>query len=503
MTRQRAIRACPPPRALAWLLVLLAAGCGVGPAYHRPDPGRLPARFAAAAADTGAAATVDSLLARPWWRAYGEAALDSLVREALAGNWDLAAAAARVLQARGQVRSALSPRLPAVEVGGSATRSKMTLSRFGLRGSVYNNLYDVHLGASWELDLWQRLAKGHGAARAGWRAAAAEQRAVRQSVVAQVVRGWLAVGEGDAQARLAARVAAADSALLAIADQRYRDGTVTADQLLSARRAAAASAAAAHDRRRQAADTRRALALLLGRYPAPDGLPAPDLFRLPDLPPVPPGVPVAVLRRRPDVTAAEWRLRAATDRVGMVKAELLPRVVITGQDGYTSTILDQLLTDAASVWNLAASIAMPLLNRGAVTGRKQAAEGERRQAVAAYVQAVLAALRDVESALDADRATHAALTAWRAAADDAAAQRELAEERYRAGLIDAAALWQARRAHWQALSRRLTAELAARAARVDLRLALGGAWDAAVPAADPAVTGHPFAAAAASREKTP
>ncbi len=486
-------------RRIVWLAcgLLLAAGCAVGPDHRRPDPGRLPPRFAAATDSAGADTT---LLRSAWWRRYGAADLDSLVAEALAGNWDLAQAAGRILAARGQLTAAGAPRLPNLEVGGSATRSKMTLSRFGFSGSVYNNLYDVHLGASWELDLWGRLTRNQQAARAQWLASEADRQALRQSLIGSVVRGWLEVGEADAQAEVARRIAAVDSALLDLARRRYERGVVPVERLLEARQAAAASRVAASQRTSAARERRRALALLLGRYPAADSLRGPDLLALPDLPPVPPGMPAEVVARRPDVVAAELRLRAATARIGAVEAELFPRITLTGQDGSTSSVLDQLLTDAASVWSLAASVAMPLLNRGAVTGRKRAAVGEAAQARAAYVQAVLAALRDVESALDADRETHRQLADLRAAEADAAARRDLSERRYRQGIDDATALLQARRQYYSLLSQRLAAERAARAARVGLLLALGGEWDTtagevSVPA------DHPFAETAVSLQE--
>ena len=206
------------------ILLTLAAGCAVGPEYERPDVTAVPSAYAAASAP----ASADSVGApSAWWLDFGVPEVDALVREALAANPDVAAAAARVMEARARLQGARSTRVPSVEIGGSASRSKMTLSRFGGRGSIYNNFFSATADAAYELDLWGRLSRTRQAAWASLLAGEAERRTVTQALIAEVVRAWLGIAESADQLSLGQRTQATYERNLAMVEDRYLRGVVS------------------------------------------------------------------------------------------------------------------------------------------------------------------------------------------------------------------------------------------------------------------------------------
>nr|MBC8423872.1 TolC family protein [bacterium] len=179
-------------------LLVLTTGCAVGPDYHRPDVTAVPDTFVEDASADVSLGSVD----HAWWTAFGSPELDALVDEALANNPDAAAAAARVLAARAQLGGANAGRLPSVEIGGTASRSQSSRARFGGIGSFYQNFYTASATAAYELDLWGRVSRTRRAAWAAALASEVDRRTVQQALIADVVRGWLAVRESTDQLAL-------------------------------------------------------------------------------------------------------------------------------------------------------------------------------------------------------------------------------------------------------------------------------------------------------------
>ena len=461
---------------LAGLLVL-TAGCAVGPDYERPRVTDLPDGYAEAAA-IPVAETIAVEMPTDWWTDFGSPELDALVEEALTNSPDVAAAAARVMAARGRLESSNASRLPSVEVGGTGSRSQTTRARFGGMGSFYQNFFTATVDAAYELDLWGRLSRTRRSAWAAALASEADRRTVRQALVADVVRGWLSVHEAQAQLDLARDTVAAYARSQDMVEDRYLSGVAEAVDLHLASQTLSSAEALAALREQELAAVRRGLEVLLGRYPAGDLTAAgPGLDRLPSLPAVPAGLPSTLLERRPDIQAAEMRLRAAVETVGATKAELFPTLAVTGEYGYNSSIFEELLKDASNVWSLAGSVAMPLLNRGATTGRIDSARADAAEAEAGYVKTVLNGFREVESALSAERHQHARRDHLSDGADHARRALALAEDRYRQGLDGYQTVLESQRRLLQADGDRLAAERAWRTARVDLIQALGGDWD--------------------------
>ncbi len=496
--------------AIATIAVLsLLTGCTVGPDYVRPEltaavpDGYVSAPASAAPGDpAGAAASApaDTLLATPrWWTAFADTTLDTLVARARRGNQDLAAATARVLEARAAVGGARADRWPAIEVGGTANRGKSSLQAFGGRGSFYRTQFEASLSTRYELDLWGRLSRAEEAARASLLQSHMNRRVVLQTLVADVVRTWLQVRELQCQLGLALRTRATYEQTLQTVQDRYVRGVAPALDLRLSRQNLLNTEATIPELRRQLAEAVRRLEILLGDYPAGELAHLDDArlraLAMPDpLPPVPAGLPSSLLARRPDLVAAEAGLHAAVANVGVATSRLYPSISLTGSAGYTGTELDQVFEAGNDVWSLTGNLVMPLINRGATQAQVEAAEARAEQAVAAYRQTVLVAFAEVENALDAERHQAAREAALAASVREARRSLDLARQRYRAGLDNLLSTLETQRRLLNAESSLLATQRAFRTARVNLILALGGPWDAEL--ADPVLA----AESGASRE---
>ena len=476
---------------------LLLAGCSLAPSYQRPAVDVRADGWAAAPAESPADAMPGA--ESGWWRAFGSPELDALVDEALAANPDAAAAAARVAEARATYGGQRWNQLPSAEIGGTVTRSKRNLSGFGIPRSVLSTTYDVAASAAWEIDLWNRLGDTKAAARAALLAGEADEHAVRQALTADVVRAWLNVKLLRGQRDLGARTLATYQNSERMVADRYTAGVRPASEVHLARQNVAAAEASLAQTEQDLAAARRALELLLGRYPSGTvGVGATDLADLPQPAAVPAGLPSELLERRPDVAAAELRLVGATARVGAARAALFPRLSLSGSKGWSTPDEAELFTSGAGVWSLMGNLAMPILNRGAVKAQAGVAQAQSEQAAAAYVKTVLGAFRDVESALDADRRQAERLDALRRSVTHARRSAEVIDERYRRGLDTYLQVLDSQRRLLQAEADLLRTESARRAARVNLIQALGGDWDDDPAARD--VTRH--ASASANSEGT-
>lgn len=472
--------------------MLAIAGCTVGPDHVRPPlVVDLPAAYNA---DAGApaAAGLDPLR-RAWWTAFADTTLNDLIAGAVTGNQDLRRAAARVLEARALAGGASSDRWPRLEIGGTASRSRTSLSAFGGRGTIDRELYDANLTARYELDLWGRLSRAEEAARATLLQSEMNRRVVLQTLVADVVRTWLQVRELQGQLALSRSTITSYRHTVSMVEQRYARGMVPAFEVHLARQNLLNAEATAPEQERLLAEATRRLQILAGRYPSGRGLESgrPDTTSTPGsgydlaqalpapLPAVPAGLPSSLLERRPDLFAAEAGLHASTANVGAAKARLFPTLSLTGSAGYTSNDLSTWFDSGTDVWSLVAGLAMPLLNRGATRAQVEAAEARAAQALAAYHQAVLVAFGEVENALDADRHHAEREQLLLAAVQEAQRALDLAQQRYGSGLDNLLSTLEAQRRLLTVTSNLLSTQRAHRTARVNLILALGGPWDAA------------------------
>ena len=422
-------------------------------------------------------AEADSLQA-PWWSGLDDPNLGALIAEGLAHNQDLAAAAARVERAVAQARVAGADLWPRAGVDAAAIRSRRNFAGFGpLAGQLpplTANAFDAGFSASWEADLWGRLRADQAAALAEAQATRFDLAGARLSLESLIVRAYAGAAEARSQALLAEAAAGNRQRVRESIEDRYARGLRTSLDLRLARAEAAAARAAVARRRLQLDAATRRLEVLLGRYPAAE-------LAVAEAPPavtgrVPAGLPADLVRRRPDLAAAERRLASADQRLASARRALLPGIRLTGGGGRSSEELADLLDGDFSVWSLAANLTMPLFQGGRLRARAAAAEADREALTAAYAGLVLEAFAEVEGALASEAALAEQEAALVETADQASAAESLADDRYRRGLVGLITLLDAQRRAWDAHSQLLTTRRRRVDARVDLHVALGGGF---------------------------
>lgn len=468
-------------RVLSVLLALWASACAVGPDYRAPDL-VLPVAFGADRNPSGAVA--DGAL-DAWWGEFGDAGLVRAIETALDSNRDLRIAAARVEEARA-LRSAAAAGLgPQVAMASEVARRRESentnLGRIirGVGAPLTQNAYALGADASWELDLFGGNRRAREAAGARLEAIEQQWRAVRLAVAAEVARAWFErEGADRLMATIAEQLALQEQSLRAI-DSKVRGGLARPVDLDLARAQLESTRAQLPRLRAARAEQHHRLGVLLGGLPvdAPEPTATGEAEPRSALPPVIPlGIPFGTVRRRPDVRAAERKLHAATADIGVATAELYPKLFALGSGGLASLTSGDWLEAASRTWLLGAGVRWRIFESGGVRAGIRGREAAQRAALAAFEQAVLRALEDVEStavAFDQEREAAAVLGRATAAAQAAAVR---ARSLYDAGLADVLTVLTADRQANDAQRAWIEAQTRARAFAVGLYQALGGGW---------------------------
>lgn len=416
-----------------------------------------------------------------WWRDFELPQVDQAVQEVLARNLDLKQAAAVVLQQQAVFVQTRSQRFPTVEMDGTAAKNRSSGGASSLPaalggGGRESESYNLSMAASFEVDLWGRLARSEEASRAALLAAEENQRTVAQTVVAAVVTNLLT------QRALVQRLEVAQKSLdsyqksLAVVDGRYRRGLVGVLDVRQARRALAQAEASVPSLRQELGVTQQALAVLLGRFPTtnPAGPPPGELW--PGLRPVPPGLPSELLARRPDVRSAEATLAAASAQIGAARAARFPTIRLTGSWGYSSTELSSLVGPTNELWALAAGLSQPVFNAGRLAAAERQARAAWQEKQAAYAKTVLTAFSEVEKALLTRQEQMVRRERLKRALVEAKATLRAAADRYQRGLVDYLTVLESQQTRFTVEDNLVQNELALLTNRVTLYRSLGGGW---------------------------
>ena len=464
---------------IAAALVILLGGCAVGPTYQRP----LTPEVSSYKEAEGwvPAAPADALERGPWWSLFGDPVLDQLAARVEVSNQNVAAAVAAYAQARALVREQRASIFPAVTLGGGATRSgsggsSSSTSTTGSSGGRTGNNYQLSIGGSWEPDVWGRLGRAVDGATAGAQASAADLASAKLSAQGELAINYFSLRQLDAQKGLLEDTLTGYQRALEIAQNRYNAGIVGKTDVLQAQTQLANAQADDAGLVRQRAQLEHAIAVLIGEAPGNFSL-ARAAWK-PSVPEVPVGVPSTLLQRRPDIAAAERRVAAANEQIGIAKSAWYPNLSLSASYGFGASRVADLFSASSTVWSLGLSAAQVLFNAGATGARVEGSEAAHAQTVARYRQTVLAAFQDVEDQLAATRVllTQQELRRQASASADQVEQQVL--NRYRSGQVgyteviaaQATAL-SARRALVQAMADRQTTAVA-------LIQSLGGGWQA-------------------------
>lgn len=413
---------------------LLSACAAVGPSYAPPLAPVAPAFRTAPT--VGAPAAV----AARWWEGFRDPALNRLVEQALARNLDLDQAIARVLQARASARSASAALLPTGQLNTQAAHVRQSLAGTGAGSAAAFgrdiDLFDLNAGASWELDLFGGLRRGREAASADLQASELGLAAARLTVAADTTDAYLQLRGFQARLGVTERRAADDRHLLELVSAQYDAGHLPRLQRDQAQAVLAQTEAAAPLLRAGIEAQLNRLAILTGVTPESDRGGLQQAAALPEPPGPPPGLtPADLLRRRPDVAAAERRLAGANARIGTAIADYYPKVSLQGLLGLQSLSLGRLISGSALQGQAAAGLRWRLFDFGRVDSEVASARGAYAEQLAVYRLAVLRAAEDVETALAAFAERGAQLERLRAATTALEQARSAAQAGYEGGAI--------------------------------------------------------------------
>lgn len=448
------------------LAIGLLSGCAVGPAYKLPSTAQ-PAAFKEAG-PWMPAAPADTLERGPWWTLFGDPLLNDLASSVEVSNQNVAAAVASYAQARALVQQQRASLFPTASLNAGANKSG------GGGASSSDKRLNLGIGGSWEPDIWGRLRAGVNGATANAQASSADLAGAKLSAQGELAVDYFSLRQTDAQHELLAKTIDGYQRILVITQNRFNAGIAAKSDVLQAQTQLANAQSDDLTLMRQRATFEHAIAILVGKAPADFSLaPAPWQANVPE---VPVGVPSSLLQRRPDIAAAERRVAAANEQIGVARAAYYPNIGLTGSYGTSGSSVANLFSVSNAVWSLGLSAAQTLFNGGATRAAVAGAEAAQQAATARYRETVLEAFGNVEDQLAASHVL-AQQTVLRRQASDAADQVETQFlNRYKEGQVSYTEVVQAQATALSARRALVQAQADRQTTAVALIQSIGGGW---------------------------
>lgn len=460
----------PSKLLLAAFASCLLGGCMVGPNYHRPAV-QTPA-FRDLAENPQAQAQVASYADLPWWDVFKDPKLQDLIRTALKENYDLQIATERIEAARAQVAITRSSLFP--QISGDAV---FTGGREGTFQTKYNFL-NLTADAAFQLDFFGKIRRATQAARAQLLATEAARQTVVLTLVSDVASDYFALLQLDLELQITHNTIAAQEDSVKLTKFRVDHGVATKLDILQAQQVLDTANATVPDLERQIAKEENAIGILLGDYPRGIQRGAP-LVEQPLPPEVPPGMPSALLERRPDIREAEQNLITANAEIGVAKAQFFPQIELTGSGGGAfgrSSAFSSLMSTQLGIWSYGAQVTQLIFTGGALRGNLHLAESQYRQSLLGYRQAIQLAFGDVSNSLIDYQKLHQVRVRQQDTVADLAESVRLSNMRYRGGTTTYLEVLDGQRSLFDAELTLAQAQGAEYQSLVSLYRALGGGW---------------------------
>jgi len=477
-------------------VVLFLAGCTVGPHYQPPRTtlpgawGELP-KVGAPSNPVARPSTATSapIPLAEWWTTFHDPRLNTLVERAVRANPDLRRAQARVREARAQRGVVTADLFPTVSASGSYQRSRTSKNAFnapqGAGGSqaagslgLENNLYQAGFDASWEIDVFGGVRRNIETADADLAAEIENRRDVLVSLLAEVARNYVELRGSQRQATIARANLEAQQETLELTRIRLAAGLVSDLDVARAEAQVQTTASQIPALESSARQSIHLLSVLLAQ--APNTL-MEELAHETPIPPAPPEVPVGLpselLRRRPDVRRAERQVAAATARIGVATADLFPKFSLSGSGGIESVSTSDFFTAGSRFFSVGPTVRWPILDFGRIRNNIDVQSAREEQAAAAYEQAVLTSLREVEDALVSFSKEQARRQTLAGAVDANRRAAGLANQLYQQGRSDFLSVLQAQRDLYASEDALVQSDRSVSSDLVALYKALGGGWE--------------------------
>ncbi|WP_110994848.1 efflux transporter outer membrane subunit [Pseudomonas sichuanensis] len=458
-------------RVLPLVLALTLAGCSLAPTYERPEA-PVPAQWGDAAGHQGP--VVEQL---DWQAFIVDPVLRQLVGSALGNNRSLRQTLLDIEQARAQYRIQRADRVPGLNAGASGNRQHLPADLSGNGREGVNSTYQVGLSLpEYELDLFGRVKSLSDAALEQYLASEEVGRAAHIALIAEVSQAYLTLDGAERSLALTRQTLASREDSLALVGQRRAAGTATALDHQEALGLVEQSRADLEATVRQQRHAYNALVLLLGDAQATKVIPGERPDEPMVLQDITPGLPSALIERRPDILAAEHRLRSRNADIGAARAAFFPRISLTGSFGTSSAQMSGLFDGGSRSWSFMPQLSLPLFDAGRNRAGLSLAEARKDSAVAAYEGTIQIAFREVADALAATDTLRREEAARRALVDTSRATEALAKARYEGGVDNHLRYLDAQRSNFVNEAAYIQASTQRQLALVDLFRALGGGW---------------------------
>jgi NodT family efflux transporter outer membrane factor (OMF) lipoprotein len=455
------------------------AGCSLAPTYRVPETPPAAASYNGAP-DWKAATPSDATARGAWWSVFHDEQLDALQAQVADANQDIKAALARLDQARALTRVARSAYFPTATAGASATRTRTSPNspRFAPGRPDPANDFVLDADLSYEVDLWGRLRNTVGAARASEQASAGDLAALDLTIRSELATDYFTLRSLDMQQDLLERTAADYADALKLTRNLYEGGAGVVADVRQAEAQLETARTQVEDTRLRRAQAEHAIAVLVGRTATGFHIDAHPLAVDIEPPPIDPGLPSALLERRPDVAAAERRVAAANAQIGVARAAYFPVFTLSAVGGLESISAASWIEAPSRMWAIGPQLVQTVFDGGLRRAQNDAARAAYEQQVAQYRGTVLTAYQEVEDALASLQYLARESTSEHAAVVATQGALQQAEYRYKGG---AATYLEVVSTENAALAARLSAadiQLRRMNAAVLLVKALGGGWRA-------------------------
>lgn len=371
---------------------LIFSGCSMAPEMKTPKVD-LPRSL-------DDSSSMSSKIDTTWWKRFNDENLNTLIEEALKNNDDLKLAVANVQKARAQYGISKADMYPQVDIDGSAKRQRKSSNAYPSNyGGIYND-YAFSASAAYELDFWGRVRNQKNADFSSLLASDADKEALRISLIVDVATYYFNLVSINEQLEIAKRSLKSYEESLHFREMQLKHGVVDELVVAQAKAQVAEANTLVQTIKASRVKTKSALALLLGRTPK-------EIFekvlvssaKLPSSVEIPAGLPASLLENRPDIKAAEDNVRAKTALIGVAKAAYFPSISLTGNYGFQSQNLDNLVESSSQVWGFGPSLNIPLLHFGAISAAVDASEADQKAALIAYDKTVKTAYKEVYESL--------------------------------------------------------------------------------------------------------
>ncbi|MDY0383769.1 AdeC/AdeK/OprM family multidrug efflux complex outer membrane factor [Trichlorobacter sp.] len=472
-TAQRLL--CVKNAVLAVTVTTLFSGCTMAPSYTRPDA-PVAASWPTGPAYTAQAAQADQkpVAEIPWREFFIEPRLQQVLSLAINNNRDLRVAALTIEKTRAQYQIQRADLLPQIDATAGAAIQRLPADLSASGQARINRQYSVGLGvSSYELDLFGRVRSLKDQALEQYLATEQAQRAVQISLVAEVANTWLALAADRERLKLAQETLKSQQESLQLIQRRFDAGASSQLDLRQAQTRVEAARVDSALYTAQLAQTENALTLLVGASVPAELLPS-ALSSVAALQPLPAGLPSEVLLGRPDILAAEHRLKSANANIGAARANFFPRIGLSASFGTASASLSDLFQPGSTAWNFMPQASVPLFDTGANLARLDVSKAERDIAVAQYEKTIQTAFREVADSLASNGTLAEQLAAQQALTEATADSHRLAEARYSKGVDSYLTVLDSQRSTYSAQQGLISVRLAKLANEVTLYKVLGG-----------------------------